>query len=108
MFTLLTTWKRGRKVLMDRLSEDALPLKEFIQSIEIAPPVRVEGTAVVSSVRRRSGRLELRAFNPSPDQTTLTVDRVGRRVDLRGRDLGAFDGELSLRPYEIVTLSLDG
>ena len=46
VFTLLTTWKRGRKVLFDRLSEDALPLKEFIQSIELAPPVRVEGTAV--------------------------------------------------------------
>ena len=46
MFSMLTTWKRGRKVLMDRLSEDALPLKEFIQSIELAPPVRVEGTAV--------------------------------------------------------------
>jgi KUP system potassium uptake protein len=46
MFTLVTTWKRGRKVLMDRLAEDALPLKEFIQSIELAPPVRVEGTAV--------------------------------------------------------------
>jgi len=46
VFTLLTTWKRGRKVLMDRLSEDALPLREFIQSIELAPPVRVEGTAV--------------------------------------------------------------
>ena len=46
MFTLLTTWKRGRKVLFDRLSEDALPLEQFIQSIELAPPVRVEGTAV--------------------------------------------------------------
>ena len=46
VFTLLTTWKRGRKVLFDRLSEDALPLNEFIQSIELAPPVRVEGTAV--------------------------------------------------------------
>ena len=46
VFTMLTTWKRGRKVLMDRLSEDALPLREFIQSIELAPPVRVEGTAV--------------------------------------------------------------
>jgi KUP system potassium uptake protein len=46
VFTLLTTWKRGRKVLMDRLSEDALPLDQFIQSIELAPPVRVEGTAV--------------------------------------------------------------
>ncbi|CAG0975611.1 hypothetical protein BURK1_01464 [Burkholderiales bacterium] len=46
IFTLFTTWKRGRKVLLDRLSEDALPLDQFIQSIELAPPVRVEGTAV--------------------------------------------------------------
>ncbi|MEO8485237.1 MAG: potassium transporter Kup [Betaproteobacteria bacterium] len=46
VFTLMTTWKRGRKILLDRLSEDALPLEAFIQSIEIAPPVRVEGTAV--------------------------------------------------------------
>jgi KUP system potassium uptake protein len=46
VFTLLTTWKRGRKVLMDRLADDALPLDLFIQSIEVAPPHRVEGTAV--------------------------------------------------------------
>jgi KUP system potassium uptake protein len=46
VFTLLTTWKRGRSVLMHRLSEDAMPLDLFIQSIEASPPVRVEGTAV--------------------------------------------------------------
>ncbi len=46
IFTLFTTWKRGRRVLLDRLAEDALPLEQFIQSIELAPPVRVEGTAV--------------------------------------------------------------
>ena len=46
VFTLLTTWKRGRALLMDKLSEDALPLDVFIQSIEVAPPTRVEGTAV--------------------------------------------------------------
>ena len=46
VFTLLTTWKRGRSLLMDKLSEDALPLDVFIQSIEVAPPTRVEGTAV--------------------------------------------------------------
>jgi len=46
IFTLFTTWKRGRRVLLDRLAEDALPLDQFIQSIELAPPVRVEGTAV--------------------------------------------------------------
>ncbi len=46
VFTLLTTWKRGRALLMDKLSTDALPLDVFIQSIEVAPPTRVEGTAV--------------------------------------------------------------
>jgi KUP system potassium uptake protein len=46
VFTLMTTWKRGRGILMDRLAEDALPLDVFIQSIEISPPTRVEGTAV--------------------------------------------------------------
>ncbi len=46
VFMLLTTWKRGRGVLMDRLSKDALPLDEFITSIEVAPPIRVDGTAI--------------------------------------------------------------
>jgi KUP system potassium uptake protein len=46
VFTLLTTWKRGRSLLMEKLSEDALPLDVFIQSIGYAPPTRVEGTAV--------------------------------------------------------------
>ena len=46
VFTLLTTWKRGRVVLMHRLAEDAMPLDVFIQSIEASPPTRVPGTAV--------------------------------------------------------------
>ncbi len=46
VFTLLTTWKRGRVILMRRLAEDAMPLDLFIQSIEASPPTRVPGTAV--------------------------------------------------------------
>jgi KUP system potassium uptake protein len=46
VFTLLTTWNRGRKVLMQRLAEDAMPLDLFIQSIEASPPTRVPGTSV--------------------------------------------------------------
>jgi len=46
VFTLLTTWKRGRTLVAERLSADALPLEAFIASIEVAPPTRVEGTAV--------------------------------------------------------------
>jgi KUP system potassium uptake protein len=46
VFTLLTTWKRGRSLLMRRLAEDAMPLDLFIQSIQASPPTRVPGTAV--------------------------------------------------------------
>jgi len=46
VFTLLTTWKRGRALLMDRLNEDSMPLPVFIESIAASPPPRVPGTAV--------------------------------------------------------------
>jgi KUP system potassium uptake protein len=45
IFILLTTWKRGRALLMDRLQRDILPVETFISSL--TPRVhRVPGTAV--------------------------------------------------------------
>jgi len=46
VFTLLTTWKRGRAMLLERLAEDTMPLDLFIESIGTSPPTRVPGTAV--------------------------------------------------------------
>ena len=46
VFTLLTTWKRGRALLMSRLAEDSMKLSVFIASITTSPPTRVPGTAV--------------------------------------------------------------
>ncbi|MBP8812667.1 MAG: low affinity potassium transporter Kup [Laribacter sp.] len=46
IFTLLTTWKRGREILYERLFADELPLDDFIGNLEAYPPTRVEGTAV--------------------------------------------------------------
>ena len=46
VFTLLTTWKRGRALLMDRLAEESMPLGLFIESIGASPPLRVPGTAI--------------------------------------------------------------
>jgi KUP system potassium uptake protein len=46
MFTLLMTWKRGRELMVERLREDSMELKAFLDSIFISPPVRVTGTAV--------------------------------------------------------------
>jgi KUP system potassium uptake protein len=44
-FTLLTTWARGRKLMIDRMNEASLPMEIFIKSA--APSAaRVPGTAV--------------------------------------------------------------
>jgi KUP system potassium uptake protein len=46
MFTLMLTWKQGRKLMSDRLRADAIELKGFLDAVFISPPVRVDGTAV--------------------------------------------------------------
>jgi KUP system potassium uptake protein len=51
LFILMTTWKRGRQLLVDRLDESAIPLPLFISSIRIQPPHRVQGTAVFLTAR---------------------------------------------------------
>lgn len=46
VFTLLTTWKRGRAHLRAILLERTLPVTELIQSLERSKTVRVPGTAI--------------------------------------------------------------
>ena len=53
-FALLTTWKRGRTLLLEKIRHENTSLPEFIQSLcgGSHKPTRVEGTAVfLSSVR---------------------------------------------------------
>ena len=44
-FTLLTTWAKGRQLMLDRLREAAMPVKVFVQSA-VNSATRVPGTAV--------------------------------------------------------------
>jgi KUP system potassium uptake protein len=46
VYTLMSTWKRGRTELGNIQAANALPLDTFLTSIERNPPVRVRGTAV--------------------------------------------------------------
>jgi KUP system potassium uptake protein len=46
IFTLMTTWRRGRRILSDRIQEVALSDEDFLNSIARRPPPRVPGTAV--------------------------------------------------------------
>ena len=46
LFTLMTTWKTGRRLVAERLTARAIPLEEFIAMVAAVQPVRVPGTAV--------------------------------------------------------------
>lgn len=46
MCTLMLTWKRGRDLVFGNLQKHAIPLNDFLQSLFVAPPTRIPGTAV--------------------------------------------------------------
>ena len=46
IFTLMTTWKTGRRLVAERLTARAIPLEEFMAGVAAAPPARVPGTAI--------------------------------------------------------------
>jgi KUP system potassium uptake protein len=46
LFTLMTTWKAGRRILAERLTARAIPLEAFMAGLDVLPPVRVPGTAI--------------------------------------------------------------
>jgi len=70
--------------------------------------LEIEG-AEVSAVQTVAGTLEVRVFNPTANETTVTVaNRSGWLVDLRGRTLSAFDGSFPLRPFGIATFRCPG
>ena len=46
IYTLMTTWKRGRLLLRNILVTRSLPIADFVQSLEHGGPVRVKGTAI--------------------------------------------------------------
>jgi KUP system potassium uptake protein len=50
IFTLMLTWKEGRRLLNEKLKADAIDLPSFLDAVFVSPPVRVEGTAVFLTV----------------------------------------------------------
>jgi KUP system potassium uptake protein len=46
IFTLMTTWKTGRRLMAERITARALPLEDFLAAVTTQPPERVSGTAV--------------------------------------------------------------
>jgi KUP system potassium uptake protein len=46
IFLLMVTWSDGRRLLNNSMKADSFSLVDFLEAIFVAPPVRVEGTAV--------------------------------------------------------------
>jgi KUP system potassium uptake protein len=46
LFTMMTTWKTGRRILYERLTARATPLDQFMDRVTANPPARVPGTSV--------------------------------------------------------------
>ncbi|HET7359150.1 MAG TPA: potassium transporter Kup [Rhodanobacteraceae bacterium] len=46
LFSMLTTWRRGRELVVREIKQGGLALEPFIENIAEHPPLRVPGTAV--------------------------------------------------------------
>ncbi|MET0542041.1 MAG: potassium transporter Kup [Variovorax sp.] len=46
VFTLMITWKEGRRLMGEVQRADAIDLRSFLEAVFVSPPARVEGTAV--------------------------------------------------------------
>jgi len=52
IFTVMSTWRRGRQILVQRLQSSAIPLDPFVTSLFADPPMRVHGTAIFMAADR--------------------------------------------------------
>jgi KUP system potassium uptake protein len=53
IFTLMVTWKTGRRIVAERLTSRSIPIEEFIAGIPRTNAVRVPGTAVFMTAQPR-------------------------------------------------------
>jgi KUP system potassium uptake protein len=53
IYTMMTTWKAGRRILAERLTARAIPLDDFMAAVEAHPPIRVPGTSVFMTAQPR-------------------------------------------------------
>ncbi len=53
LFTLMTTWKTGRRIVAERLTARAIPIEDFLARMAEDRPARVSGTAVFMTAQPR-------------------------------------------------------
>jgi KUP system potassium uptake protein len=100
MFIVMITWRRGRRLLIDRVTRDPVQLADFIASIDTLAPFRVDGVAVFLTaatdgvphalVHNLKANQSLHKTNILLNVRVLEVPRVpaGERLDHRALEQG--------------------
>ena len=88
MYTVFTTWRRGRQLLFKKVQESMVPLDDLYELMRVERPARVPGTAVYltgSSVGTPpallQGFLHMRAVHERVLLLTIVTEKVSRIAD---------------------------
>jgi KUP system potassium uptake protein len=98
VFTIMTTWRAGRRLVLARLASEAVPLASFLATCQTAPEARVSGTAVFLTTQTDNVPLTLLQnlkHNKVLHRTVLLVRVVTENIPrvpgadrLKARELG--------------------
>src|SRR3546814_20684096 len=79
IFTLLTTWAKGRQLMLDRMREAAMPIPVFVASAANSA-VRVPGTAqFMTSTPEGVPHALLHNLNPNKELPTPDERQAGKK-----------------------------
>jgi KUP system potassium uptake protein len=99
VFTILTTWRTGRRLVRMQLASEAVPLASFLATCDQAPEARVSGTAVFLTTQTEDVPLTLLRnlkHNKVLHRTVLLVHVVTENIPrvagadrIKARELGS-------------------
>jgi KUP system potassium uptake protein len=85
MFTVFTTWRRGRQLLFEKIKERTVPLEDFFELMVVERPARVPGTAVYltgndtgTPTALLQGFLHMRAVHSRVLLLTIITEKIAR------------------------------
>jgi KUP system potassium uptake protein len=85
MFTIFTTWRKGRQLLFEKIKERTVPLEDFFELMVVERPARVPGTAVYMTgndsgtpTALLQGFLHMRAVHDRVLLLTVITEKIAR------------------------------
>lgn len=89
IYTVMLTWKDGRRLLKQKIKAEAIDLTSFLEAVFVSPPTRVPGTAVFLTAETGTvpnAMLHNLKHNKVLHETNLFVTVVSQEVPWIGLD----------------------